>query len=423
MKDLTVMKHRTSTRRAYPNFAAMGMHLPRALTAVLVVGLTIVWGATAPVARQDPLLAEALEAHNLGDVKKAVEVYTEYLEKNPNSAEAYNWRGMAYDDLGESDKALADFNRAIELSPKYSEPYNNRGEVYRKKKDYGKAAADYHKAIELEKNFAEPRFNIALLQEAQGQPYLAARSLLAYLRVDPDAADRKQVLLKIRQLVQTPPSAPATAEQVAQKPAPPSAQPSPSPQAAAKPTVPQAGAQPPGGEPKKKFTPGMPVTPPAAKTSSDVSGLLPPELPLVGGVLALMLGMGIVALAIPLLFYLFIAFMLFLIARKTNTNMPWLAFIPVANVYLMVLIAGKPVWWFAAVVVPGLLAAILTGSGLLPDSVASIVSGLASLVAIVLLLPIFLGIAAARGKAALWAILAWLPCTHPIGMAYLGLSR
>jgi len=197
---------------------------------------------------------------------------------------------------------------------------------------------------------------------------------------------------------------------------------------AAKPATPQPApqqptAQPPAGEPKKKFRPGMPAEQPVAQKPADESSGMGAELPLVGGVLALALGLGMMALVIPLAIYLFIAFMLFLIARKTNTAMPWLAFIPVANVYLMVLIAGKPVWWFAAIVVPGLLAGILNGLGLLPESVAGIVSGVLYLVPAILMLPIFIGVSAARGKATLWGILAWLPCTHPVGMAYLGLSE
>ncbi|MCA1959988.1 MAG: tetratricopeptide repeat protein [Desulfomonile sp.] len=391
------------------------------VAALLAVGFIIAWSAASALARQDPLLVEALEAHNLGDVKKAVEIYTEYLQKDPNSAEAHNWRGMAYDDLGDSDRALADFNRAIELSPKYAEPFNNRGEIYRKKKDFGRALADYNKAIELEANFAEPRFNIALVQEAQGQPQQAARSFLGYLRINPDAQDRKQILLKIRQLAQAAPPAPA---QVTPPPGPPAPPKPGAPQpTVAKPAAPPPGVQPTTGPPKKKFKPGAPVAPPEAKKPADEVGGLGAELPLVGTLLALAGVLGVLVVVPVLVIYLFLAFMLFLIARKTNTDMPWLAFIPIIQVLLMVRIAGKPIWWFAAIVVLFLLGIALTPVGLLPEDIAGMVSGVLSLIAAVLMLPIFLGIASARGKSAIWGILAWLPCTHPIGMIYLGLSR
>lgn len=43
--------------------------------------------------------------------------------------------------------------------------------------------------------------------------------------------------------------------------------------------------------------------------------------------------------------FLWIALCLYVIAKKTNTENPWLAWIPVANLVLACLIAGKPWWW------------------------------------------------------------------------------
>lgn len=43
--------------------------------------------------------------------------------------------------------------------------------------------------------------------------------------------------------------------------------------------------------------------------------------------------------------FLWLAVCLYIIARKTETENPWLAWVPVANVILACLIAGKPWWW------------------------------------------------------------------------------
>ena len=43
--------------------------------------------------------------------------------------------------------------------------------------------------------------------------------------------------------------------------------------------------------------------------------------------------------------YAYVAFCLYTIAKKTNTENPWLAWIPVANIVLACQIAGKPWWW------------------------------------------------------------------------------
>ncbi|MFC1969307.1 DUF5684 domain-containing protein [Chloroflexota bacterium] len=50
--------------------------------------------------------------------------------------------------------------------------------------------------------------------------------------------------------------------------------------------------------------------------------------------------------------YLWIAFCVQTIAKKTNTPNEWLAWIPIANVYLLCKMAGRSVWWTLAVFVP-----------------------------------------------------------------------
>lgn len=73
-----------------------------------------------------------------------------------------------------------------------------------------------------------------------------------------------------------------------------------------------------------------------------------------GNPLAALLGSG-VSMAAGLLAYLYAAFALMAMARKTGTPNGWLGFIPIANVYLMTQIAKLPWWWtlcVAAALVP-----------------------------------------------------------------------
>lgn len=101
------------------------------------------------------------QAYNEKDLDKQIELYTKAIELNPNYAEAYNNRGVAYYDKGEFNKAIEDYNKAIELNPNDAEAYNNRGVAYKKKGDIFKAIEDYTKAIELNPNLAEAYNNIA----------------------------------------------------------------------------------------------------------------------------------------------------------------------------------------------------------------------------------------------------------------------
>jgi hypothetical protein len=50
--------------------------------------------------------------------------------------------------------------------------------------------------------------------------------------------------------------------------------------------------------------------------------------------------------------YAYIAYSLQTIAGKTGAENTWLAWIPVANIYLMIKIAMKPVWWLILVFIP-----------------------------------------------------------------------
>ncbi len=55
-------------------------------------------------------------------------------------------------------------------------------------------------------------------------------------------------------------------------------------------------------------------------------------------------------LLIPL--YVYFALCLQFLAKKTNTPNGWLAWIPIADIFLMLNIAGKPLWWFILLLIP-----------------------------------------------------------------------
>jgi tetratricopeptide (TPR) repeat protein len=390
----------------------------RCTTAVmmLLALLCVMWMTLPAVAQVDPYLEEGLKSQRAGKLKEAIEIYTDFLDKNPRSAEALNWRGMTYDDLNELDKALHDFNKAIAVSPGYADAFNNRGEVFRKQKKYNEAANDFRQAIKLDKNFAEPHYNLALINEIQHQYKPAVQEFSEYLKLAPTAEDAEAIKKKIAEIEKAPvrPPSPQQRPGTAAERMKPGEKPAGAPGAAMKPG--ERPGQRPGFHPPAKAAQPQPAIPGLPK---ELSGYVTP------GMLATIAGLGIVLIAIPLVLYLFFAVMLFLIARKTNTAMPWLAFIPIANLYLMVNIAGKPIWWLALLLLPAITAAFpLLGSVDPTDGlIVTILTALVYLVQMVALLLVCLGISAARGKSVIWGILLFIPCTQPIGLAYLGLSK
>lgn len=373
----------------------------------VVISISILLIAAAASAQQlDPVLRDALREHKAGNLKRAIEMYSEAIQKNPRSAEAFNWRGMAYDDLGKLDEALDDYNRALTISPDYADAYNNRGEVYRQKKDYANALKDFQNALRFDPKFAEPHYNIGLVFEAEGKKDQAAREFLAYIKAKPDAADQKEIMKKIQALTQAaaPPGAPpAPAPPTAGAPAPTAPPPGPPPppeKALAKAPMEKKAPGPPpkvAQVPQPRFKPGAPPAQPAPVPGLESVPFLS-ELPIPHDVLALATQppdpmQSLVSLAI----YLIFAALLFMMAQKIGVGLPWLAFVPIANLYILVKCAGKPGWWLILLLIP--------------------------LVNIVIWLLVSLGVAQQRGKSVLWAILFFIPCTNPIALAYLGLSR
>lgn len=63
------------------------------------------------------------------------------------------------------------------------------------------------------------------------------------------------------------------------------------------------------------------------------------------GIMAALGAFFVVFLILGIAIYIFCALAFMSIAKKTNTPNGWLAFIPIANVYLMTQIAGVSGWW------------------------------------------------------------------------------
>jgi hypothetical protein len=94
--------------------------------------------------------------------------------------------------------------------------------------------------------------------------------------------------------------------------------------------------------------------------------------------------------------YVYHALALQTIATKTNTENGWLAWIPIANLILMLNIAKKPIWWIILFFIP--------------------------LVGFVMLVLVWMGIAEARNKPNWWGILIIVPVVNVIVPGYLAWS-
>jgi hypothetical protein len=94
--------------------------------------------------------------------------------------------------------------------------------------------------------------------------------------------------------------------------------------------------------------------------------------------------------------YVYIALALQTIATKTSTANGWLAWIPIANIFLMLSVAKKPMWWFLLFLIP--------------------------LVNIVIAVMVWMAVAEARHKPNWWGILTIVPFVNIVVPGYLAWS-
>ena len=104
----------------------------------------------------------------------------------------------------------------------------------------------------------------------------------------------------------------------------------------------------------------------------------------------------ICALLIGLAVYVYVALAVQTIAEKTNTENPWLAWIPIANFVLLLNIAKKPIWWIVLLLIP--------------------------LVNIIIVVMIWMAVAEARSKPGWWGVLMLVPGVSFIVPGYLAWS-
>lgn len=115
-------------------------------------------------------LSDAKQFYNDKEYDKAIDAFNELIKaitKSSNKsdeikyllANAYNGRGIVYDEIKNNEEAIKDYNKAIEINPKYTQAYNNRGNTYGNLKKYDEAIKDYDKAIEIDPKYAQAYCN------------------------------------------------------------------------------------------------------------------------------------------------------------------------------------------------------------------------------------------------------------------------
>ena len=109
---------------------------------------------------QDQEMSAAEELNNKGNelvgqgrYDEAIAQFDKAIELDPEYADAYYYRGLAYYYKRDFDKAIADSSKVIELDPEDIRAYCNRGLAYYYKPDFDRAITDFSNAVALDPEY------------------------------------------------------------------------------------------------------------------------------------------------------------------------------------------------------------------------------------------------------------------------------
>src|SRR5690606_13828347 len=81
--------------------------------------------------------------------------------KNKKEAAEFFERGNYHFKKREYERAIELFSEAIDKIPDFADAFNNRGLCFEKQGNLEKAASDYLKAVELDDSFSQAKLNLA----------------------------------------------------------------------------------------------------------------------------------------------------------------------------------------------------------------------------------------------------------------------
>lgn len=123
-------------------------------------------GAQKPAAEQkvapDQAALALWRGGKYSDPNKAAQYWSTVIQSDPNSAEAYNNRGLAYYNLNQFQKAIKDFDKAISINSEYAVAFNNRGNAYYSLGQFTQALTNFTESLKFNSKYANAHYNSGL---------------------------------------------------------------------------------------------------------------------------------------------------------------------------------------------------------------------------------------------------------------------
>jgi Tfp pilus assembly protein PilF len=148
------------------------------------------------------LWAAGYQRHVQNDLEGAIDLYNQSIQTCP-TAEAYTFRGWAYEGMGRIDDAIAECRKAIEIDPDYGNPYNDIGAYLMAKGELDDAIPWLERAKQASRY--EPRHfpysNLGRLYAAKGMITAAAAEFARAVEIEPNDRTSQQMLARLRAML------------------------------------------------------------------------------------------------------------------------------------------------------------------------------------------------------------------------------
>lgn len=139
----------------------------------------------------DAYICRGMAYNTLGNYETAILDFNKAIELNYQNIYAYAHRGIAYNELGKHERAILDFNKAIELDPIGVDAvaayiiYINRGKAYNELGKYERAILDFNKAIEQDPKDFNTYTHRGIAYNGLGKYETAIRDFNKAIELDP----------------------------------------------------------------------------------------------------------------------------------------------------------------------------------------------------------------------------------------------
>jgi tetratricopeptide (TPR) repeat protein len=147
------------------------------------------------------LFLEAVEAEEAGQKIRAIQLYQQIAELDPNFAPAYINLGTIHFHLREYEWAEKLYRRATEIDPTYVLAFFDLGNVLDELQRPNESITAYGQAVALAPNYADAHYNLALAYERKGEWRSALKHWQAYIRLDTNGPWAEHAHSQIRSLL------------------------------------------------------------------------------------------------------------------------------------------------------------------------------------------------------------------------------